>query len=157
MAVLFAAFTAVVGWEHVRDRLLAPDPMAVRRELAVSSLHMIAAHPWSGVGLGAWPTVYPGYAVLDVGGFANQAHCDWLQWTAEGGIPLGIALLTLFGWCVLPAVRSVWGIGVIAVFLHAAVEYPFSRPALGSWTILIIGMLAAREAVRRRTAEEPPA
>src|ERR1019366_3731133 len=62
MAVLFAAFTAVVGWEHVRDRFLAPDPMAGRREYAVSSLHMIAAHPWSGVGLGAWPTAYPRYA-----------------------------------------------------------------------------------------------
>jgi hypothetical protein len=46
---------------------------------------------------------------------------------------------------------------VIAVFLHAAVDYPFSRPALGAWPILIIGMLAAREAVRERTAEERPA
>jgi hypothetical protein len=157
MAVLFAAFTAVVGWEHVRDRFLTPDPMAVRRELAVSSLHMVAAHPWSGVGLGAWPTAYPGYAILDVGLFANQAHSDWLQWTAEGGIPFGIALVTLFGWCVLPALRSVWGLGAIAVFLHAAVDYPFSRPALGAWPILIIAMLAAREAARGRTAGEPPA
>jgi O-antigen ligase len=155
IAVLFIAFAAVVGWEHVRDRLLAPDPMAVRRELAVSSLQMIAAHPWAGVGLGAWPTVYPGYAILDVGAIANQAHSDWLQWTAEGGIPLGLALLTLFCWAVRPAFRSVWGLGAIAVFLHAAVDYPFSRPALGSWPILIIAMLAAREATRQRTAEEP--
>jgi O-antigen ligase len=130
--------------------------MAVRREFAVSSLHMIAAHPWSGVGLGAWPTAYPRYAILDFGTFANQAHSDWLQWTAEGGIPFGMALATLFFWCVLPAFRSVWGLGVIAVFLHAAVDYPFSRPALGAWTFLIIGMLAAREAVRERTAEQRP-
>ena len=158
MAVLFVAFTAVVGWEHVWDRLLAPDPMAVRREFAVSSLHMIAAHPWSGVGLGAWPTAYPRYAILDLGTFANQAHSDWLQWTAEGGIPFGMALATLFSWCVLPAFRSVWGLGALAVFLHAAVDYPFSRPALGAWPILIIAMLAAREAARReRTAEERPA
>jgi O-antigen ligase len=107
---------------------------------------MIAAHPWSGVGLGAWPDAYPRYAIIDLGGmFANQAHSDWLQWTAEGGIPLGLALVTLFVWCLRPAFRSVWGLGVIAVFLHAAVDYPFSRPALGSWTILIIAMLAARE------------
>jgi O-antigen ligase len=91
---------------------------------------------------------------LDPGTFANQAHSDWLQWTAEGGIPFGIALATLFCWCVAPAFRSVWGLGVIAVFLHAAVDYPFSRPAMGSWPILIIGMLAAREAVRDRTAEK---
>lgn len=156
MAVLFAAFTAVVGWEHIRDRFLTPDPVAVRRELAVSTLHMIAAHPWSGVGLGAWPTAYPRYAVLDIGLLANQAHDDWLQWTAEGGIPFGIAMVTFFGWCVLPAFRSVWGLGVIAVFLHAVVDYPFSRPALGSWTILIVAMLAAREVARERTAEEAP-
>ena len=154
MAVLFVAFTAVVGWGRVWDRFLTPDPMAIRREFAVSSLHMIAAHPWSGVGLGAWATAYPRYAILDPGTFANQAHSDWLQWTAEGGIPFGIALATLFCWCVAPAFRSVWGLGVIAVFLHAAVDYPFSRPAMGSWPILIIGMLAAREAVRDRTAEE---
>jgi hypothetical protein len=44
--------------------------------------------------------------------------------------------------------------GVIAVFLHAAVDYPFSRPALGSWTIVIIAMLAAREVGRKRRVEE---
>ena len=154
MAVLFVAFTAVVGWGRVWDRFLTPDPMAIRREFAVSSLHMIAAHPWSGVGLGAWATAYPRYAILDPGTFANQAHSDWLQWTAEGGIPFGLVLATLFCWCVAPAFRSVWGLGVIAVFLHAAVDYPFSRPAMGSWPILIIGMLAAREAVRDRTAEK---
>ena len=157
MAVLFAAFIAVVGWENVRDRFLEPDPMSGRREFAISSLHMIAAHPWSGVGLGAWHTAYSGYAIQDFGTSANQAHSDWLQWAAEGGIPFGIVIATLFGWCVVPAFRSVWGLGVIAVFLHAAVDYPFSRPALGSWTIVIIGMLAAREAARERTTEERPA
>jgi O-antigen ligase len=116
--------------------------MQMRRQLDISSLHMTAAHPWFGVGLGAWPTVYPRYAIVDFGVFANQAHNDWLQWTAEGGIPFGIVIATLFLWCLRPAFRSVWGIGVIAVFLHALVDYPFSRPALGSWPILIIAMLA---------------
>ena len=151
MAVLFAAFTAVVGWDRVWGRLWQADPMAVRREFALSSVHMIEAHPWTGVGLGAWPTVYPKYAIIDIGTFANQAHSDWLEWTAEGGIPLGIVLLTLFGWCLRPAFRSLWGLGVIAVFLHAAVDYPFSRPALGAWPMLIIGMLAARERFRAAT------
>lgn len=154
MAVLFAAFTAVVGWGRVWERIVAPDPLSVRRELAISSLHMIAAHPWSGVGLGAWPTAYPRYAIVDVGLLANQAHSDWLQWTAEGGIPFGIALATLFCWCVFPAIRSVWGLGVVAFFLHAAVDYPFSRPALGAWPMVVIGMLAAGMAARERSAEK---
>ena len=142
-AILFAAFTAIVGWERVWDRFLEPDPMNGRRELAISSLHMISDHPYTGSGLGTWPTVYPRYAIVDNGMFANQAHDDWLQFTAEGGIPLGILLFTLLIWSLRPAFRSIWGIGLIAVFLHAFVDYPFSRPALGSWPILILAMLAA--------------
>jgi O-antigen ligase len=144
MLVLFAVFTAVVGPETVWARIWAPDPLAIRRQLNVSSLHMIAAHPWFGVGLGAWPTVYPRYAIVDVGLFVNQAHNDWLQWTAEGGIPFALLLAALFLWSLRPAFRTVWGLGVIAVFLHALVDYPFSRPALGSWPILILAMLSVR-------------
>jgi O-antigen ligase len=158
MAVLFLVFTAIVGWETVWVRFWAPDPMAVRREFDISSLHMIAARPWCGFGLGTWPTAYPRYAIIDIGVFANQAHSDWLQWTAEGGLPFAIALLSLFVWCLRPAFRSVWGLGVIAVFLHAAVDYPFSRPAIGSWVIVLIAMLAAwnRAHGRRETPESTP-
>jgi len=142
MLVLFVVFTAIVGPETVWARVWAPDPLAIRRQLNLSSLHMIAAHPWFGTGLGTWPTVYPSYALIDVGAFANQAHNDWLQWTAEGGIPFGILLSTLFLWCLRPAFRTVWGLGVIAVFLHALVDYPFSRPALGAWPFLMLAMLS---------------
>ena len=143
MALLLAAFTAIVGPETVWTRFWTPDPYATRREFAVSSLHMVAAHPWSGTGLGTWSTAYPRYAIADFGAFANQAHSDWLQWAAEGGIPFALMLATLFLWSVRPAVRSVWGLGVVSVFLHATVDYPFSRPALGSWSILLLSLLAA--------------
>ena len=146
MGLLLAFFTAVVGWESVWSRFWVPDPLAVRRELAVSTLHMITSHPWFGTGLGTWSTVYPHYAIIDIGAFANQAHDDWLQWTAEGGFPFGIMLATLFIWSLRPAFRSIWGLGVVAVFLHAIVDYPFSRPALGSWPILILCLLACTAA-----------
>jgi O-antigen ligase len=149
MGILFAVFTAVVGWESVWSRFWAPDPLAVRRELAVSTLDMATSHPWFGTGLGTRSTVYPHYAIIDVGAFANQAHNDWLQWTAEGGFPFGIMLATLFLWSLRPAFRSVWGLGVVAVFLHAMVDYPFSRPALGSWPIVILALLACTAAERR--------
>jgi hypothetical protein len=50
----------------------------------------------------------------------------------------------------------VWGLGVIAVFLHAVVDYPFSRPALGSWPILILAMLAAWQSGRAIEGQAPP-
>ena len=142
MSVLFAVFTAVVGWDSVWSRFWAPDPLVVRRELAVSTLHMAASHPWFGNGLGTWPTIYPQYAIVDIGAFANQAHNDWLQWAAEGGVPFSIMLASLVLWSLRPAFHSIWGLGVLAVFLHAIVDFPFSRPALGSWPILILALLA---------------
>ena len=153
IAVLLAIFTAVVGYEVVWSRFWGADPMATRREFDISSLHMIADHPWFGVGLGTWPTVYPHYAIVDIGAVANQAHNDWLQWTAEGGIPLGMVMATLFFWCLRPAFRSVWGLGVVAVFLHAIVDYPFSRPALGSWTVLTVALLAQQQRRSKDSAE----
>jgi O-antigen ligase len=155
MVVLLTVFTAVVGPETVWARVWTPDPLAIRRELNLATLHMISAHPWFGVGLGAWPTVYPSYALIDTGAFANQAHNDWLQWTAEGGSPFGILLSTLFLWALRPAFRSVWGLGVIAVFLHALVDYPFSRPALGAWPILILAMLAVHSGAQRLDTNRP--
>ena len=155
--VLFLLFVAVVGWESVWDRFLQPDLAAGRREMNISSVAMIKAHPWNGVGMGDWPIEYRKFAVYDPGMWANQAHNDWLQWAAEGGIPFGIAMASLFVWCLRPAYRSVWGLGVIAVFIHAAVDYPFSRVAVGAWPFLIVAMLAAREAGRRKEsgAEAP--
>jgi len=142
LGFLVPIIAAVVGVGSVRNRFFTPDPLAVRRELAASSWHMATAHPWWGVGLGDWPTVYPAYATIDVGAFVNQAHNDWLQWTAEGGFPFGIMMATLFFWSLRPAFRTVWGLGATAVFLHALVDYPFARPALGSWPILVLSLMA---------------
>jgi hypothetical protein len=141
--VLFAVFTAVAGWGRVWDRFWQPDPMNTRRELAISTLHIIADHPYAGCGLGTWATAYPRYAIVDTGSFANQAHDDWLQFAAEGGIPFGVLMFTLLIWSLRPAWRSIWGLGAVAVLLHACVDYPFSRPAVASWTIVILAMLAA--------------
>lgn len=146
LALVAVLFLVIVGWGAMSERLAEADPMAGRREFAISSLHMIAAHPWIGFGLGTWSTVYPRYAVIDLGSMVvNQAHSDWLQWGVEGGLPFLLALASLFLWVVRPAFRSIWGLGVIAVFLHAILDYPFSRPAIGALPILVIAMLAASE------------
>jgi hypothetical protein len=142
VAVLLALFTVAVGWGTIGERLRNPDPFASRREFAVSSMRMIADHPWFGTGMQTWPIVYPGYAIVDTGKFINRAHNDWLEWTADGGLPFGISMLSLFLWSLRPAFQSVWGIGVIAVFLHATVDYPFSRPALAAWIVVMIALLA---------------
>ena len=42
---------------------------------------------------------------------------------------------------VRPALRSIWGIGVPAVFLHALVDYPFARFGVAAWLFILVGAL----------------
>ena len=118
------------GFGTISERFYSEALTAGRLQFAISTLHMIAVHPWIGWGLGCWPAVYPAFATFDPGAIVNQAHCDWLQWTAEGACRSGFSMLSLALWGVRPAIRSIWGIGMIAVLIHAAFDYPFSRPAL---------------------------
>jgi O-antigen ligase len=143
LAGVTAILTSIVGFATASERFYSEALTAGRLQFVVSTLHMIAVHPWIGWGLGCWPTVYPAFATFDPGAIVNQAHCDWLQWTAEGGLPVGLAMLSLALWAIKPALRSIWGIGILAVFIHAAFDYPFSRPAIGAWPILILSMAAA--------------
>jgi O-antigen ligase len=149
-----AVLTLIVGFETVAVRFHSDALIQGRFQFALSTLHMIALHPLAGWGLGCWPAVYPAFATFDPGAIVNQAHSDWLQWFAEGGLPVGLAMLSLVVWAFRPALRSVWGVGVLAVLIHAAFDYPFSRPAIGAWPILILSMAAATKSSAEPTAIE---
>ena len=123
----------IVGFETASERFYSEALTLGRLQFAISTLHMIAVHPWIGWGLGCWPAAYPAFATFDPGAIVNQAHCDWLQWTAEGGLPVGLAMLSLALWGLRPAIRSIWGIGVIAVLVHAAVRLSVFAP--GRWCV----------------------
>jgi O-antigen ligase len=126
--VILGVWGGIAGWSALWTRLTGIDPLSdLRWPLMRSTWEMFLAHPFTGVGVGAWPAVYPEFARFDSGLFANQAHCDWLQWLAEGGVPmLGLAAaFAVLAWRGL--VRSVWGIGFIAVCVHALIDYPFHQ------------------------------
>lgn len=134
----------IAGAGQLRTRIFVPDPMRYRREMAESALAMIRDRPLTGFGLGTFSTVYPQYAMFDAGATVDHAHNDWLEWTSEGGVGFAAA------WCVIAAAvvkstrRSVWMIGVIAVMIHALVDYPFARFGVSGWTFLLIGMRELR-------------
>ncbi len=140
-----AILTAVVGWELIWNRFQEPNPYSFRAEIARSSLEMIRDRPLMGFGLGTWSDAYPAYAHFDDGNFVNQAHNDWLQWAAEGGVPFFLILLGIAIWMVRPAIRSLWGVGMIAVFVHCTLDYPMQqRPALAVFFFAMLGVLAGQ-------------
>jgi O-antigen ligase len=105
---------------------------------------MVADRPITGFGLGTWPLVYPGYARFDDGSFVNQAHSDWAQWASEGGLPFFALLLVLAAAAARPAARSLWGLGIMTVFVHCLVDYPMQqRPALAAFFFAMLGMAMA--------------
>jgi O-antigen ligase len=136
--------TALAGWQALRQRLWEPDPFAGRREFLVSSLAMLHDRPAMGFGLGNWARAYPHYARFDDGTYVNQAHNDWVQWAVEGGVPFFAILLSLAAMAVPAACRSIWGIGLVSVWVHCLVEYPLQqRPGIGAWFFVLLGLLAA--------------
>jgi hypothetical protein len=136
--------TAVTGWHTLAARFAVCDAESLRIEAVRASLRMLHEHLWIGTGLGTWPTVYPRYASYDAGVFLNQAHNDWAQWAAEGGLPFFLFLLIFAALLWKPAIRSIYGVGILAFLLHALVDYPMQqRPALAAWFFAVAGMVAA--------------
>ena len=143
IAFFAAVFTAVVGWEVLWERFNAPEPYRLRQEMVRSSGAMVLERPWMGFGLGTWPTVYPAYALFDIGAVATHAHSDWAEWAAEGGIPLFVMLLAVFFWSIRHSMDFPWGVGVVAVFLHSLVDFPLAKPSLAAWVFVLLGAMAA--------------
>lgn len=153
---LIAVSGTIAGWDVLWERFHHGD--SVRLRLAESSVEMVRSAPWIGSGLGTWPSAYPMYAHFDDGLFANQAHSDWLQWSAEGGIPFALALLG-FGVAIsIPAVRSIWAIGVPVVLIQCFIDYPLQKPAIAAVFFVLAGALAAqRSPVRPRSPQSDAA
>lgn len=81
----------------------------------------------------------------------NEAHNDWAQWTAEGGLPFGLALAAVAIGAALLAWRNIWGIGIAFVFLHGFIDYPIQEPVIGAILFVLIGAMIATDAERRRS------
>ena len=100
-AVQFGCFAAiaiaVVGWQGLADRLGTPGTEVLRMDAVRASLAMIQHRPWLGSGLGTWARMYPRHAGLDTGVAVNQAHNDWAQWAAEGGLPFLVVMILFAG------------------------------------------------------------
>jgi O-antigen ligase len=135
-------FSAVAGWGLLWSRISGgTDPFANRREMLESALHMAREKPWMGFGLGTFQFVYPAYAVTDFGLLVDHAHNDWAEWAAEGGLPFVVLIFSALAMVLRPAFRSIWGIGILAAFIHALVDFPMQIPALASIAMVLLAGL----------------
>ena len=141
---LSIAFVYAAGFQTIIGKLQTTDQLAVRRNIDRSSVAMIRERPLTGWGLETYVPVYRMFALYDDGTYVNRAHNDWLEWAAEGGILFSAAMLAVALWAFRPAIRSGWALGLIAMSLHALVDYPFARFGVCGWYFCLLGMLSRR-------------
>lgn len=134
-------FTLAVGWRPVWERFQGQDQFSGRREFLIAAIGMAKANPLMGHGLGTFPEVYQQFAVRDFPFYANHAHNDWAEFAADGGIPFLLLVFLPFAAAIPTAIRHPWGVGLIAVMVHACVDYPFPRPAVSGWMYAMLGVL----------------
>jgi O-antigen ligase len=156
--VLAAAFTLAVGWERVWQRFQQNDPYVVRREFIIAAADMAKKRPLIGYGLDTFPEVYQRYAIKDFPFYANHTHNDWAEFAADGGVPFLLLVLIPFVAAIPATARNPWGVGLIAVMLHACVDFPFPRPAVSGWMFFMLALLymaRTSDKDRRQLAKEP--
>jgi len=143
-------FTSLVGWERVLLRFQQNDKYLVRREYMVAAVDMAKQKPLVGYGLGTFPEVYQQFAVKDFPFYANHVHNDWAEFAAEGGIPFLLLVLIPCAAIIPTAIRHPWGLGLIATMLHACVDFPFPRPAVSGWMLMLMALLYTTRASDRK-------
>jgi len=148
-AAIFVAFLAILALAAGPQTLIAKfaqkDIYIGRFEFLRSSVNMIRERPLMGFGLGNWPFVYPAFATFDNGWFANAAHNDWAQWTAEGGVPFALMMFSIALWSARWGYRSLWGIGVSVVFVHCLVDFPIAETGIAMLFFTVAGAMARHD------------
>lgn len=183
--LLATAVAFSVGFAVIQ---LAPQPPAAERSMTTlmddssanarlliwrSTWDMYLENPVFGAGLGSFPALYPQHrSPLEGGSTGNFAHNDYLQFLAEGGVPL-LAMLLVFGLATLRWGGALLAIarrrperleyyeaiglaaGIAGMFAHATVNFIFYVAPLALWIGIYAGRLRAlATAVDSRSQEQ---
>lgn len=79
-----------------------------RIEAYADTIRMIRDHPWLGIGLGNFATVFPRYRseLLGSSGVWDRAHSTPLEIAAEMGLPVTIVIIGCFFWMVYALLKG---------------------------------------------------
>ncbi len=114
-ALLLGTLIAWLGWSTVAARwqevrLTHGVELSISSRVAIDkdALHMFAARPLVGWGLGNFATVYPRFRSFFTDMYVNAAHNDYLQILVETGVLGGIAIIWFVFLILRAGVRQMW-------------------------------------------------
>jgi O-antigen ligase len=135
-----------------------------RQQMWTTAMHMIAAAPFLGLGLGTYPAAYPLYTDATLPFIIDHAHNDYLELAAGWGLPAAFlwwsALLLVIWTCargVFQRKRNrIYPILAVAVAVqvgfHSFFDFSLQIPAIALIFAAILGMGVA-QAFPTRSAE----
>lgn len=135
-----------------------------RKMLWQSTINMIKAHPFLGIGPGGFWAEYPGYRILGEQHGESHSHNDLLQLTAETGIPSSLLFLFILiqGFRVyLRNYRKEMSgferrvsigiiFGIIGFLIHDQVDFHFHIPGLVYYFLALTAFLLKPRGVAER-------
>jgi O-antigen ligase len=136
---------------------------SMRSLMWMSTARMMLAHPWSGVGAGAWEVQIPLYQRTDsVWETDYYAHNEYLQLLSEYGLPVGgLFLAFLFAYLLVTAgntwllhddagdeapLRALTLASLLALLLVSNAGFPWHLASTGALFMLCLAILASSDA-----------
>ena len=156
-AVLLVAAIALRSADPLADRFnLVSRDIETRSMIFAPHWQAFLSTPWSGFGLGAFPTV--NQLVIDQTSLpalynVRAAHNLYLQWLEEGGVVGAAAMLAVFGSLIWPALRGgfndntmgVWAratvCAAVVVLGHGMTDFALQAPAVQALCALVLGVV----------------
>jgi tetratricopeptide (TPR) repeat protein len=114
-----------------------------RRTFALNTIRMTGDFLWAGAGKGTYVNVYPMYKKVDDGFKLSYAHNDYLEFTAENGVPAGGCLIAAGVWLFV-FLAGKWRkrranfakgvglgalLGILAILIHGFTDFNLQIPA----------------------------
>ncbi len=125
-----------------------------RFQLWTDTVHIIRAHPWTGIGVGSFEDVIPGYLTFPTDLHWTHAHDDVLEAVAETGIPGAVLILMAIALFIHSALRDLgrrlrrgWGwiqlgaaVSAVGLFCHSFVDFNLRIPANAAWFVVCLAI-----------------
>jgi len=145
--VVVAAVVAAALWIGIGPVIERFGEMDVSREarrtFVANTLRMSGDFLWTGAGKGTYVNVYPMYKKVDDGFTLSYAHNDYLEFTAENGLPAGGCLIAAGLWlfaCLVGHWRERRNnfakgvglgaiLGILAILIHGFTDFNLQIPA----------------------------
>ena len=130
-----------------------------QRKLAtIDTLHIFRDHPWVGIGLGSFDTVFPQYRTFSTNLAWIHAHNDYAEALAETGLAGGILMLFALIIFFRRAVRNLSGrlrsaaawiqvgatLGCCGLLVHSYADFNLHIPANAAWFAVCVALAVLR-------------